>query len=69
MPGNATDFADGRGNIRLAMSINTREANCQRDRDYFRDEFASPTGSTGNVFFFRLPGSISLVATRSTAMC
>ena len=51
-----TDFPDGRGNVSLTMSMNTREASFQRDRDYFRDEFSSPGGATSNVFFFRLPG-------------
>src|SRR5690606_32339277 len=31
-----TDFADGRGNISLAMSMNTREANYQRDRSWYQ---------------------------------
>jgi len=37
-----TDFSDGRGNVSLAMSINTREANFQRDRSWYRDLWTDP---------------------------
>lgn len=37
-----TDFSDGRGNISLAMSLNTREANFQRDRPWYRDLWTDP---------------------------
>ena len=36
-----TDFDDGRGNISLALSMNTREASLQSDRDHFVD--STPT--------------------------
>jgi outer membrane receptor protein involved in Fe transport len=43
-----TDFPDGRGNISLAISMNTREASYQRDRDWYRDLWADPqTGGSG----------------------
>jgi len=49
-----SDFDDGRGNVSLAMSMNTRESNYRRDRDWFQDLFYSPnTGGTG----FFLPNS------------
>lgn len=50
-----SDFADGRGNVSVAMSINTREANYQRDRDWYRDLWADPTIG-GTQFFIDLPG-------------
>jgi len=45
-----SDFDDGRGNISLAMSTNTREPSLRADRDYFRDVFADPNVG-GNYFF------------------
>ncbi len=52
-----TDFADGRGNISLAMSVNTREASFQRDRKWYRDFWNDPqTG--GTQFFIDRPGVI-----------
>ena len=50
-----TDFPDGRGNISLAMSLNTREASYQRDRDWFRELWANPN-VTGTQFFIDRPG-------------
>ncbi len=50
-----SDFADGRGNVSIAMSINTREANFQRDRDWYRDLWADPTIG-GTQFFIEQPG-------------
>ncbi|GGD51919.1 TonB-dependent receptor [Erythrobacter arachoides] len=50
-----SDFADGRGNVSLAMSINTREANFQRDRDWYTDLWQDPT-ITGTQFFLDTPG-------------
>jgi len=50
-----TNFADGRGNISIAMSTNTRKAAYQRDRKWYRDLWANPdVGGTG--FFPQLPG-------------
>lgn len=49
------DFDDGRGNVSVAMSINTREANFQRDRDWYRDLWADPTIG-GTQFFIEQPG-------------
>ncbi|MBO9670617.1 MAG: TonB-dependent receptor [Sphingobium sp.] len=50
-----TNFADGRGNISLAFSTNTRKAAYQRDRRWYRDLWANPNiGGTG--FFPPLAG-------------
>ncbi|MEL1250211.1 TonB-dependent receptor plug domain-containing protein [Aurantiacibacter gilvus] len=49
-----SDFDDGRGNVSIAMSINTREANYQRDRDHYRDLWADPT-INGTQFFIDFP--------------
>lgn len=52
-----TDFPDGRGNISLALSVNTREENYQRDRDWYSDLLNDPqTG--GTAFFNPSPGAI-----------
>src|SRR5688572_11334131 len=51
-----TDFPDGRGNVSLALSINTREANYQRDRDWYRDLWADPQ-IAGTQFFLDQPGA------------
>src|SRR6478735_8421864 len=50
-----TDFPDGRGNISLALSMNTREANYQRDRSWYRDLWANPQIG-GSQFFIDRPG-------------
>ena len=50
-----SDFADGRGNVSLAMSMNTREANLQRDRSWYRDLWTDPTIG-GTQFFIEQPG-------------
>jgi outer membrane receptor protein involved in Fe transport len=51
------DFADGRGNVSLAMSMNTREKNFQRDRDWYASLLNDPlTG--GSAFFNPAPGAI-----------
>jgi iron complex outermembrane recepter protein len=51
------DFDDGRGNVSLALSVNTREGSYQRDRDHYRDLWADPqTG--GTQFFIDRPGVI-----------
>ncbi len=53
-----TDFPDGRGNISLALSVNTREANYQRDRSWYRDLWNDPLATTGAQFFVSSPGVI-----------
>ena len=45
-----TDFADGRGNVSIAMSVNTREANFQRDRSWYQDLWNDPNIGTGRFF-------------------
>ncbi|KRA83259.1 hypothetical protein ASD76_04150 [Altererythrobacter sp. Root672] len=52
-----TDFEDGRGNISLALSMNTREANYQRDRDWYSDLYNNPQ-VPGSAFFNPSPGVI-----------
>lgn len=49
------DFDDGRGNVSIAMSMNTREASYQRDRSWYRDLFADPNIG-GTQFFIPAPG-------------
>ena len=49
------DFDDGRGNVSLAMSVNTREANFQRDREWYQDLWAD-TSIGGTQFFIDRPG-------------
>lgn len=50
-----SDFDDGRGNISLAMSMNTREASFQRDREIYRDLWSNPS-TPGSGFFLQSPG-------------
>jgi iron complex outermembrane recepter protein len=50
-----TDFPDGRGNISLALSMNTREASFQRDRQWYRDLWDNPNIG-GTQFFIAAPG-------------
>ena len=50
-----SDFADGRGNVSIAMSYNAREASYQRDRDWYQDLWRDPNSST-NRFFPLSPG-------------
>jgi len=52
------DFDDGRGNVSLAMSMNTREANFQRDRSWYQDLWANPNIG-GTQFFIPAPGFTS----------
>ncbi len=52
-----TDFPDGRGNISLAMSINTREASLQTERPWYRDLYQDPQVG-GNQFFIEYPGVV-----------
>ncbi len=49
-----TNFADGRGNISIAFSTNTRKAAYQRDRSWYRDLWANPNIGGTAV----LPGSV-----------
>lgn len=49
------DFADGRGNVSIAMSINTREASYQRDRSWYQDLWTDPN-IAGTQFFIDRPG-------------
>jgi outer membrane receptor protein involved in Fe transport len=50
-----SDFDDGRGNVSIAMSMNSREGNYQRDRDWYQDFWRDPNNST-NRFFPLYPG-------------
>jgi len=50
------DFDDGRGNVSIAMSLNTREANYQRDRTWYQDLWANPN-IAGTQFFIPAPGA------------
>lgn len=52
-----SDFDDGRGNISVAMSMNTREASFQRDRKIYRDLWADPSVG-GSGFFPQAPGYV-----------
>ena len=52
-----TDFDDGRGNISIAMSMNTREASYQRDREWYQDLWTDPSVG-GSQFFLDSPGVI-----------
>ena len=49
------DIDGGRGNVSIAMSMNTREANYQRDRSWYRDLWADPNIG-GTQFFIPAPG-------------
>lgn len=61
-----SDFDDGRGNVSVAMSVNTREANFQRDSDFYQDLWADPqTG--GGRFFPLFPGVALEVANQPNA--
>ncbi len=51
-----TDFADGRGNISLAMSMNTREASLRSNRKWYRDLFRDTSTTGGSQFFIDRPG-------------
>lgn len=57
-----SDFDDGRGNISIAMSFNTREANYQRDRKWYQDLWANPNIGTNR--FFPLYAGIALGSNR-----
>lgn len=45
-----TDFADGRGNVSMAMSLNTREASYEIDRKWQRDLWQDPQIAGGRTF-------------------
>jgi len=51
-----TDFPDGRGNVSLAMSMNTREFMLQRDNPWYRELWANPNTTAGTFFFVPRPG-------------
>ncbi len=53
------DFADGRGNVSFAMSLNTREEVFQRDMPFYQDLWANPDTTSGAAFWPHRP-SISL---------
>ena len=61
-----TDFPDGRGNISLAMSVNTREASYRGDSDFYNALYANPDAGGGAGSSSRAPVSNSLPETRST---
>jgi len=43
-----SDFADGRGNVSLAMSLNTREPLYQKDNPFYRKYWADPENNGGS---------------------
>ncbi|HEY1125576.1 MAG TPA: TonB-dependent receptor [Sphingobium sp.] len=51
-----TDFPDGRGNVSLAMSLNTRELMLQKDNPFFQHLWANPNTTAGTFFFIPRPG-------------
>lgn len=51
-----TDVDGGRGNISLAMSLNSREEVLQRDRPWYRALWEDPTTTSGQFFFVPRPG-------------
>ncbi|MBO9579702.1 MAG: TonB-dependent receptor [Sphingobium sp.] len=50
-----TDFDEGKGNISIAMSMNTREASYQANRSWYKSLWADPNIGT-NRFFPLYPG-------------
>jgi outer membrane receptor protein involved in Fe transport len=50
------DFADGRGNVSIALSTNKREASFQRDNEFYRDLWADTSTTSGSQFFIENPG-------------
>jgi len=52
-----TDFSDGRGNISIAMSANTREKSYQADRPWYRDMWNDPQLGTGGFGSLNRPGA------------
>ena len=55
-----SDFDDGRGNVSIAMSVNTREASLQKDRSWYQDLWADPNIGTNR--FFPLYAGVALGA-------
>lgn len=51
-----TDFDGGRGNVSLAMSMNSREANLRSSRSWYQDLFRDPSTTGGSQFFINAPG-------------
>ena len=51
-----SDFDDGRGNVSLAMSMNTREANLRSSRKWYQDMYADTSTTGGSQFFIDQPG-------------
>jgi len=51
-----TDLPDGRGNISLAMSMNTREEMYYRDNPWYQDLWSNPDTTSGSMFFVPRPG-------------
>jgi iron complex outermembrane recepter protein len=58
-----TDFADGRGNVSMAVAVSDRSKSLRADRPWFREQFADPTIG-GNYFF---PTYSGLVQTGANA--
>jgi outer membrane receptor protein involved in Fe transport len=54
-----SDFADGRGNVSMAMSWNKREEVFQRENKFYQKLWADPTTTSGAAFWPNRP-SISL---------
>lgn len=52
-----TDFADGRGNVSVAMSMNKRNSSYRRDRKWYRNQYSDPNFG-GSAFFNPAPGYI-----------
>src|SRR5690606_620067 len=51
-----TDFPDGRGNVSIAMSMNTRETMLYKDNPWYRDLWSNPDTTSGAFFFVPRPG-------------
>jgi iron complex outermembrane receptor protein len=50
------DFDDGRGNVSIAMSMNTRELMLQADNPFYQDLWNNPDTTSGAFFFVPRPG-------------
>src|SRR5690606_12821789 len=50
-----TDFADGRGNVSIAMSMNTREPSLRSSRKWYQDMYADTSTTGGSQFFIDSP--------------
>jgi outer membrane receptor protein involved in Fe transport len=61
------DFDDGRGNVSIAMSTNRREPVYQRDRKWYRQNWANPN-TAGSGFFVPFPGVSSNGVNPATLM-